>query len=103
MGKTSEGQQPEAKALIKTKRTSLCDRELAAQAARIRPHREDEANGFLALLCRIGLHRWRRLDLADLALSKNILRCFWCSKIKVNRVVTILEKHSPPANKRPRN
>src|SRR6185437_12657781 len=41
----------------------------------------------LGLLCRVGLHRWRRLDLATLTPNKDILHCFWCSRVKVDGVV----------------
>jgi hypothetical protein len=63
------------------------DSELAVQIAKLWPHREHESNGALGLLCRIGLHRWRRLDLATLVPGKNILHCFWCSKVKIDGVI----------------
>jgi hypothetical protein len=65
----------------------LPDSELATRLARLWPHREHEASSVLGLLCRIGLHRWRRLDLVALAPGKDILYCFWCSKVKVDGVV----------------
>ena len=37
------------------------DSDLAAQVAKLWPHRECEANIVLGQLCRIGLHWWRRL------------------------------------------
>jgi len=61
--------------------------ELATHVAKLWPHREHEANGALGLLCRIGLHRWRRLDLADLVANQNVLYCFWCSKVKIDGVI----------------
>ena len=72
---------------MKTADTQLPDSELAAGAARLWPHREHEANGALGLVCRMGLHRWRRLDFATLAPGKDIAHCFWCSKVKIDGVV----------------
>lgn len=66
---------------------TLPDAELAVRAARLWPNREHEASSVLGLLCRVGLHRWRRLDLAALAPDKEIVHCFWCSKVKVDGVV----------------
>jgi hypothetical protein len=65
----------------------VSDAELAIRAAKLWPHREHEANSVLGLFCHVGLHRWRRLDLTMLAPEKNILHCFWCSKVKVDGVV----------------
>ena len=65
----------------------LRDSELALRVAELWPHREHESNAVLGLLCRIGVHRWRRLDLATLIPKKDILFCFWCSRIKVDGVV----------------
>lgn len=62
------------------------DYKLAVRAAKLWPNREHEANNVLGLLCRVGLHRWRRLDLSILMPDKEILR-FWCSKVKVDGVV----------------
>jgi hypothetical protein len=66
---------------------ALPDFEVAVRAGKLWPHREHESNSVLGLLCRIGLHRWRRLDLAVLFPDKDILHCFWCSKVKVDGVV----------------
>ena len=63
------------------------DSELAIGVAKLWPHREHEANGVLGLLCRLGLHRWRRLELATLIPDKDILHCFWCSKVKVDGTI----------------
>lgn len=63
------------------------DSELALQAAKLWPHREHESNIVLGQFCRVGLHRWRRLDLATLAPGKDVLHCFWCSKIKIDGIV----------------
>jgi hypothetical protein len=66
---------------------TLPDSELALRAARLWPHREHESNGVLGLLCRVGLHRWRRLDLEKLIPDTDVLHCLWCSKVKVDGVV----------------
>lgn len=65
----------------------LPDSKLAIRVAELWPHREHESNTVLSLLCHVGLHRWRRLDLATLIPNKDILHCFWCSKVKVDGVV----------------
>lgn len=62
------------------------DAELAARLAKLWPHREHEA-GALGLLCRFGIHRWRRLDLTDLAPAREIQFCFWCSKLRIDGVI----------------
>lgn len=63
------------------------DCDLAARVARLWPHREHEANILLSQCCRIGVHRWRKLDLSELLPGKEILHCFWCSKIKIDGVI----------------
>jgi hypothetical protein len=63
------------------------DAELARRVARLWPHREHEANSALALLCRLGLHRWRQLDLETLAPGRDIRFCFRCSKVRIDGVV----------------
>lgn len=72
---------------MKSSESALNDSELALRAAKLWPNREHEANSVLGLLCRVGLHRWRRLDIAALAPDKEIVHCFWCSKVKVDEVV----------------
>jgi hypothetical protein len=72
---------------MKSTENAATDYELAVRAAKLWPNREHEANSALGLLCRVGLHRWRRLDLARLMPDKDILHCFWCSKVKVDGVV----------------
>lgn len=62
----------------------LPDSELAIRVAKLWPHRTHEANAMLSLLCRVGVHRWRRLDLSTLLPGKDVLHCFWCSKIKID-------------------
>jgi hypothetical protein len=61
--------------------------EVAVQAAKLWPHRKHEASSLLGLFCHLGIHRWRRLDLTKLMPAKNILHCFWCSRVKVDGVV----------------
>jgi hypothetical protein len=54
---------------------SLTDSELAAEVARLWPHRECEANIMLGQFCRVGLP------------GKDIYFCFWCKKVKIDGVV----------------
>ena len=63
------------------------DFDLAVRVAMLWPHREHESLSVLGLLCRVGVHRWRRLDLATLVPDKDILHCFWCSRVKVDGIV----------------
>jgi hypothetical protein len=72
---------------MKSGKNALPDSELAARAAKLWPNREHEASSALGLLCLIGLHRWRRLDLTPLMPDKDIVHCFWCSKVKVDGVI----------------
>ncbi|HMG34546.1 MAG TPA: hypothetical protein VKM94_11460 [Blastocatellia bacterium] len=65
----------------------LSDRELAVRAAKLWPNRAHESSSIKGLLCLMGLHRWRRLDLTALAPNKDIVHCFWCSKVKVDGVI----------------
>jgi hypothetical protein len=73
---------------MKKPEDQLPDSELASRVAKLWPHREHEANGVLGLACRVGLHRWRRLDFAMLIPGKDILHCFCCSKVKIDGVVS---------------
>ena len=66
------------------------DYELAVRAAKLWPNRKHEASSVLGLPCRVGLHRWRRLDLTTLMPGKDIHLCFWCSNVKVDGVVYII-------------
>lgn len=66
---------------------TACNYEVAVQAAKLWPNRKHEASSLLGLFCHLGIHRWRRIDLAKLMPTKNILHCFWCSKVKVDGVV----------------
>lgn len=72
---------------MKSPQDAFNDSELAVRVARLWPNREHEANSVLGLLCRAGLHRWRRLDLAALVPGKEILHCFWRSKVKIDGVI----------------
>jgi hypothetical protein len=63
------------------------DLELARRAARLWPNRQHEASAVWGLLCRCGLHRWRRVNLSDLMPAKNILHCFWCSRVMIDGTV----------------
>jgi hypothetical protein len=72
---------------MKDPKNALLDSELAIRVAKLWPHREHESNSVLGLLCRVGLHRWRRLDLATLVPDRDILHCFWCSKVNVDGTV----------------
>lgn len=65
-------------------KNALTHRDVAIRVAKLWPHREHEANSVLGLLCRVGLHRWRRLDLSTFEPDKDILFCFWCSKVKID-------------------
>jgi len=68
-------------------KNALPDSEVARAAAGLWPNRQHEANSVLGLLCHIGLHRWRWLDLAALIPAKDILHCFRCSKVKVDGII----------------
>jgi len=60
------------------------DLEIAARAAKLWPNRHHESSSICGLFCRLGLHRWRRLDLAEIIPGRDIAHCFWCSKVKVD-------------------
>jgi hypothetical protein len=62
----------------------LADQQLASTLARLWPHREHEAPSFAGLLCRMGLHRWKPLDIAELAPQKRVRFCFWCPVVKID-------------------
>jgi len=63
------------------------DTELAASLARLWPNREHESSAAASLLCRAGIHRWRQLDLTELAPNRNIRFCFWCSAVKIDGAI----------------
>ncbi|MGA7523651.1 MAG: hypothetical protein WBW84_14455 [Acidobacteriaceae bacterium] len=62
------------------------DAELARSLTKLWPHREHEASAVCSWLCRMGIHRWRRLDLAELAPGREVRFCFWCSKVRIDGV-----------------
>jgi hypothetical protein len=72
---------------MKLQDNNSSESELAANVAKLWPHREHEANSALGLLCRTGLHRWRRLDLSSVAPGRDIAHCFWCSRVKIDGVI----------------
>jgi hypothetical protein len=55
--------------------------------AKLWPHREHESNAVKNLFCLAGLHRWRQLNLAELAPQKEVHFCFWCSKVRVDGII----------------
>ena len=63
------------------------DFDVATRAAKLWPNREHESSAVLGLFCRLGIHRWRQLNLGDLMPKKKIAHCFWCSKVKVDGIV----------------
>ena len=72
---------------MESQENAVSDSEVAIRVAKLWPHREHESNSVLGLLCRVGLHRWRRLNLRTLLPERDILHCFWCSKVKVDGIV----------------
>jgi hypothetical protein len=58
-----------------------------ASLARLWPHREHESNALKNLVCALGYHRWRGLDLSELHPEKEVRYCFWCSRIKVDGAI----------------
>jgi len=70
-----------------TKNTEIPDAALATSLARLWPNREHEASAVAGLLCRMGLHFWRKLELVDQGLEKDVRFCFWCSKIRIKKVI----------------
>jgi len=63
------------------------DKALASSLAKLWPHREHESNVVKNLFCRLGLHRWRQLDLEELVPHKEVHYCFWCSKVRIDGVI----------------
>jgi hypothetical protein len=72
---------------MKDSENILSDSELATRVAKLWPHREHESNSLLGLLCRVGLHRWRHLNLAMLVPNRDVFHCFGCSKVKIDGVI----------------
>jgi hypothetical protein len=68
--------------------TRSSDAELAVSLARhLWPNREHEASAVAGILCRVGVHYWRRLDLAELVPNRDVRFCFWCSKVEIDGVI----------------
>jgi len=63
------------------------DSTLATELSRLWPHREHESGPVRGLLCRLHLHRWRRLDLRSIAPGRDVRFCFWCSKVEIDGVI----------------
>jgi hypothetical protein len=63
------------------------DADLAAQLAKLWPHRNHESSAFKAFFCACGAHQWRALNLAELSRGKQVRYCFWCSKLKIDDVI----------------
>ena len=63
------------------------DLEIALRVAKLWPNRQHEASAVVGLLCRIGMHRWRALDLTSLLPDRDIHHCFWCSKVRIDGIV----------------
>lgn len=62
-------------------------RALAASLGKLWPHREHESSAMKNLFCRVGLHRWRQLDVQQLAVREQVDFCFWCSKIRIDGIL----------------
>jgi hypothetical protein len=63
------------------------DGALATSLAKLWPNREHESNAIKNLFCSFGLHRWRQLNLDELARNKEVHYCFWCSKVRIDKVI----------------
>jgi len=59
-------------------------RALAASLAKLWPNRLHESNALKNLFCRLGMHRWARLDLRELAMGKDVRFCRWCTAVKID-------------------
>jgi len=68
-------------------KSALPKSEVAIRAAKLWPHREHEANSVLGLLCRIGLHRWRRTDLTAVMPGTIFCIASGAQKSKVDGIV----------------
>ena len=66
---------------------SGADEALAASMAKLWPHREHESNAVKGMFCRLGLHRWRQLDLTELVPNREVSHCFWCSKVRIDGAI----------------
>ena len=65
-------------------KNSEADHEPAIRLGKLWPNRQHEASAVFGLLCRVGAHRWRALDLTLLAPEREIHYCFWCSKVRID-------------------
>ncbi len=65
---------------------ALPDAALAGTLARMWPHRAHESSAVTGLLCRIGLHFWRQLDVSHVAPNRKVRFCFWCTKVSIDGV-----------------
>lgn len=72
---------------LSKKESRTGDAALIASLAKLWPHREHESNAVKNTFCCVGWHRWRQLDLSELYPGKEVRYCFWCSKIKVGKVI----------------
>jgi hypothetical protein len=66
---------------------AVVDQAFAISLAKLRPNREHESSAVTGLCCRVGLHRWRKLDLAELVPNREVRFYFWCSKIRIDRIL----------------
>jgi hypothetical protein len=57
---------------------------LATSLAKLWPSRLHESNAWKNMFCRVGLHRWARLDLRELAQGKDVRFCRWCSDVMID-------------------
>ena len=62
------------------------DTELARKLGKLWPHREHESSAVTGLLCRLGIHFWRQLNVEDMAPGREIRFCFWCAKVSIDGV-----------------
>ncbi|MGH9505743.1 MAG: hypothetical protein ACRD13_02365 [Terriglobales bacterium] len=64
--------------------------QLAADLARLWPHRRHESGAFRGFFCRWGRHRWARLNLEALLPERERGRdvgfCRWCSAVRIGGV-----------------
>lgn len=72
---------------MKTSGKTADDFDLAIRARKLWPNREHEASAVFGLLCRCGLHRWRRLNLTGIMPDRKILHCYWCSRVMIDGIV----------------
>lgn len=63
--------------------------ELAASLRRLWPHRSHESGAFRGLSCRLGRHRWARLDLRAVLAGRNdnAAFCRWRSAVRIGGVI----------------